>query len=129
MGCASKPVVVQKKKKYAEVSSNYCKTQSVLFEKKNLVTVAQIKSSVMVNCFKNYLRFEKEKNQVIGSCNQLSIKRNGRVSHVQVTDLRRKKLPKDFSMCLKQEFWKMSFKGLDLTRPHFIEFPLNFQTK
>ena len=130
MACASEPTVVKKSKKiYAEVSPKYCKTQSTLFEKKNLVTVAQIKSSVMVNCFKNYLRFEKNKNQVIGSCNQLSIKKSGRVSHVQVTDLRRKKLPKDFAMCVKQEFWKMNFKGLDLTRSHFIEFPLNFQTR
>ncbi len=128
--CASNKDVHKKKRtKSKKVDSSYCLSKSSKFEKKNLVTVAQIKSSVLGACFSNYLRFEKNKKQTIGTCNQLSIKKNGKVSYVQVTDIRRKNLPKDLEMCMEQEFWKMSFKGLYLSKPYYIQFPLNFTSK
>ena len=99
------------------------------FDSNNLIQVAQIKSSHLTSCFKNYLRFEINKKQTLSVCNQLVIKRNGKVSYVQVNDLYRKNLPKDFVMCVKQEFWKMNFSALDLRRSHSIRFPLVFKSK
>jgi hypothetical protein len=89
---------------------------------------AKIKSSVLANCFKNYLRFEKNKKQVISTCNQLAVRKNGKVSFVQTTNVHKKNLPKDFKMCVKQEYWKMNFEGLQLEQSHIIKFPLNFSS-
>lgn len=89
---------------------------------------AKIKSSVMANCFRNYLKFETNKKQQISTCNQLSIKKSGRVSYVQVTNANRKSLPKDFKMCLTQEYWSMDFEGLQLEGNHLIQFQLNFSS-
>ncbi|MAX65819.1 MAG: hypothetical protein QF441_00125 [Bacteriovoracaceae bacterium] len=114
--------------KRGTVKNESCYSRHQDFDGKNLVKVAQIKSSVLKNCFLNYLRFEKNKKQKIQVCNQLYVKRNGKVSFVQVTDLNKRNLPKDFKMCLKQEFWKMSFSGLDLRRSYSIQFPLNFSS-
>ena len=99
------------------------------FDGRNLITVAQIKSSDFSYCFSNYLRFEKQKESVsISSCNQISISRKGKVGYVQVTDLYKKHLPNDFKMCLEQEFWKMNFKGLGLSKSYIIRFPLTFKS-
>lgn len=112
-----------------KVSTATCKSEFDHFEGKNLVTAAQIKSSVMGNCFRNYLRFEQNKKQTIGTCNQISIRRGGKVNYVQVTNLNRKSLPKDLKMCMKQEYWKMDFSGLQLERSYIINFPLTFTSK
>lgn len=110
-----------------DVSSS-CDQEYASSERKHLVTAARIKSSTLVNCFKNYLRFEQNKKQKISVCNQLSIQKNGRVSYVQVTNSNKKNLPKDFQMCIEQEYWSMNFKGLQLEESHLIRFQLNFSS-
>jgi hypothetical protein len=111
------------------VDNQTCKSEFTHFEGRNLVTAAQIKSSILKNCFLNYLRFETNKKQTIGTCNQLSISGGGKVNYVQVTDLKRKQLPKDLIMCMKQEYWKMDFSGLQLGKSYVINFPLTFTSK
>lgn len=111
------------------VNSRTCKTEFNHFEGRNLITAAQIKSTVLKNCFLNFLKFEQNKKQTIGTCNQLSISGGGKVNYVQVTDLNRKQLPKDLIMCMKQEYWKMNFSGLQLERSYIINFPLTFKSQ
>ena len=89
---------------------------------------AKIRSSVLANCFKNYLKFETNKKQKISVCNQLSIKKNGRVSYVQVTNANKKKIPEDLRMCIVQEYRTMNFKGLQLDNAHLIQFQMNFSS-
>lgn len=126
--CANVKTISQKPTN-APRMSGVCKSEFDQFEGNNLVKVAQIKSSVMKNCFLNYLKFEKQKKQTISTCNQLSINRGGKVNYVQVTDLHKKRLPKDLQMCIKQEFWKMDFRGLQLAKSYVINFPLTFASK
>lgn len=130
-GCSSTQPVKKKKikRKFKLASGKSCISKHRNFEGKNLVTIAQIKSTDLSYCFSNYLKFEKRKNQIIQTCNQLSIGRNGKVNYVQVTDLNKKRLPNDFKMCLKQEYWSMSFKGLSLQKNYVIRFPLTFRSK
>lgn len=108
------------------IDSGHCSKLYSETEKKHLVIAAKIKSSVLANCFRNYLRFETEKKQSISVCNQLSIKKSGRVSYVQITNANKRVLPKDLKMCIEQEYWKMDFEGLQLESSHLIEFQLNF---
>ncbi len=129
ISCASSRVSEYKKSNVPSLPPGKCLTDpGNNVELKHLITGARIKSSSLAFCFKNYLRFEKEKKQLIGTCNQLSIKRSGRVSYVQVTNVNKKSLPKDFKMCLVQEYWKMSFKGLQLENSYIIKFPLQFSS-
>lgn len=128
ISCANVKTISQRPINTSKMSDN-CKSHFDQFEGNNLVKVAQIKSSIMKNCFLNYLRFEKEKKQTISTCNQLSISRRGKVNYVQVTDLHKKRLPKDLQMCIKQEFWKMDFRGLQLGKSYVINFPLTFASK
>ena len=131
LSCSSvKPVNKKNKARKAKLSNGKsCTSSHGNFEGKNLVTVAQIKSSDLGYCFANYLKFEAEKKQTIQTCNQLSISKYGKVNYVQVTDLNKKRLPNDLKMCLKQEYWKMNFKGLSLQKNYVIRFPLTFQSK
>ncbi len=112
----------------AVYEENECGFAARDVEERHLIVAAKIKSSVMANCFKNWLRFEDNKKQKISTCNQLSIRRNGSVSYVQVTEANGKQLPKDFKMCVRQEYWKMSFSGLQLDNSHVIRFPLNYSS-
>lgn len=97
-------------------------------ETRHLVSAARIKSSVLASCFKNYLKFEKEKEQYMSTCNQIVVKKYGKVSFVQITNTNKKALPKGFKMCVEQEYWKMNFRGLQLSRTHMIKFKMNFSS-
>lgn len=119
---------VKKAKQKNDFKSAFCSVEYNNVEKRHLVKAAKIKSSVLANCFKNYLRFEKNKKQTLSVCNQLYIKRSGRVSFVQVVNATRKALPKDLKMCIEQEYWAMNFKGLQLLNSHSIVFQLNFSS-
>lgn len=126
IGCAGvKPLSNVAK---TEKQKSYCVQNYKNTEKKHLVMAAKIKSSVLANCFRNYLKFEKNKKQKISVCNNLSITRSGKVNYVQVTNANRRQLPKDFKMCIEQEYWTMNFSGLQLDKSHSIIFQLNFSS-
>ena len=110
-------------------NSGFCNQTYEETEKRHLLMATKIRSSVLTNCFRNYLKFEKIKKQKISICNQLSVKKDGRVSYVQVTNVNRKVLPKDLKMCIEQEYRTRSFSGLQLESNHLIQFQLNFASK
>ena len=128
--CAGVKVLDSKKSSEASKASKaaFCKQQYSETEKRHLVMAAKIKSSVLANCFRNFLRFEENKKQSLSVCNQISVKRDGRVSYVQVTNANRRTLPKDLKMCIEQEYWRMNFSGLQLAENHLIQFQLNFSS-
>lgn len=126
--CSSVNSIQKPKKSQAGFNTSLCQTHAKSVDEKHLIIATQIKSSVMVNCFKNYLRFEKNKKQVISTCNQLAVRKRGDVSFVQVTNANKRSLPKDLKMCIEQEYWKMDFSGLQLDQSYIIKFPLNFSS-
>jgi hypothetical protein len=95
---------------------------------RHLVVAAKIKSSVIGNCLKNYLKFEQNKKQSFSMCNQLFVKTKGQVSYVQVSSSDGKPLPRDLEMCIEQEYWKMNFRGLQLDRSYQIKFKMNLSS-
>jgi len=97
-------------------------------EQKHLVMAAKIRSSVLARCYKHFLKFEEKKKQYIPTCNQLSVHHSGKVRWVQITHAQGKQLPRDLVMCMKQEFWKMKFSGLQLSQSQIISFRLNFSS-
>ncbi len=106
-----------------------CKETNVLQIEKHLVIAAKNqKQKNLVSCFKNYLKFEKNKQQKLMTCSQINIKRSGRVSFVKTISTDNRKIPKDFKWCMEQEFWRMDFAGLQLDRDYQIMFPLNFSS-
>ncbi len=129
LGSCSQVKRIPEVKRSNNPSTLACYSKHDDFDGKNLIQVAQIKSSDLTYCFKNYLRFEENKKQTLSVCNQLAINSKGKVGFVQVNDLYKKNLPRDFQMCLKQEFWKMDFSALDLTKSHSIRFPLVFKSQ
>jgi hypothetical protein len=81
------------------------------------------------NCFKNYLRFQKEKKQVLHICHSLNIKKDGKVSFSSVKEFGGKNaLSNDFKMCLEQALWAQNLKSLQLSEKVFINFPITYQS-
>ncbi len=105
-----------------------CSNNSRSIDKRHLTIVAKSKASKLVSCFKNYLRFEKNKKQKISTCNILTIRKNGNVKFAYSRGHVESRLPKPMKMCMEQEFWKMQFRGLQLGRSHTIKFPLVFNS-
>lgn len=129
VGCSHvTPLQEQKERQLNTNDPGLCKSGYQTMEEKHLITAAKIKSSVLTNCLKNFIKFEDNKKVSMTTCNQLSIHRSGKVRFVQVTSTDRRQLPKDFKMCLVQEYWKMSFSGLQLDRSYIINFPLTFNS-
>jgi hypothetical protein len=109
--------------------ASYCeRTQSESSDERSLVFAAKNKSVGIINCFRNYLRFEKNKKQLIKTCTRLNIKRSGDVSFVNVLGVSPRNVPKDLKMCLEQEYWKMKFSGLQLEKSYSLKFPLNLSS-
>jgi len=128
VSCAGVKTINNKQAHKKQTTNGFCSQEYHETEKRHLVMAAKIKSSVLANCFRNFLRFEENKKQKISVCNQISIKRSGRVSYVQVTNANKRVLPKDLKMCIEQEYWKMNFSGLQLISSHLIQFQLNFSS-
>ena len=120
MSCSSQPR--QKKE-------SGCKETKLLLEERHLVLSAKNqKQEHLVDCFRNFLKFEKNKHQKISTCNQISISRRGKVRFVQIRSEDKRALPKDLKMCLEQEFWRMDFAALQIKRDYIISFPLIFSS-
>lgn len=107
---------------------NRCQVSNLSLDEKHLLMSLEGQSKVLVNCFKNYMRFESNKDQSVFSCNRLLISKKGLVRKVDVFSFSHK-LPKDYQMCIRQEFWKMRFSGLHLSRSYKIVFPISFTSK
>lgn len=116
------------KQKTQKNYSGSCSNSRHDLEVRHLTLSARIKSSGLTYCFSNFLKFEENKKQKISSCNQLAVKKTGNVTWVQVTGLDGKRIPKDFKMCLTQEYRKMDFSGLQLKEDLVIRFPLTFSS-
>lgn len=127
VSCSSNKNKVERPTKVALDSK--CRETNVLQIEKHLVIAAKNqKQKNLVSCFKNYLKFEKNKQQKLMTCSQINIKRSGRVSFVKTISTNSDKIPKDFKWCMEQEFWRMDFAGLQLDRDYQIMFPLNFSS-
>lgn len=114
-----------------EVNKNQnslCPETNQKIEDRHIVISIKSKVSSLAHCFKNYLKFEKNKKQSFKVCNVFSIAKNGTVTYSKAFGLG-KRIPKDFKMCLEQEFWMMNFAKLQLKRPANIKFPLEFKSK
>lgn len=96
-------------------------------ENRHVIISARSQSQSLVRCFKNYLKFEKEKKQTIKVCNVLNVAKSGKVTYSKAFGLGNR-LPKDFKMCLEQEYWMMNFSKLQLEKPAYIKFPLEFKS-
>lgn len=106
-----------------------CKETNIIVRERHLVISAKSqKKENLVACFKNYLKFQDDKEQLLQTCNELVIKNSGKVSSVQVISRGNQPIPKDFKWCLEQEFWKMDFSALQLDHDYQVVFPLNFSS-
>jgi hypothetical protein len=78
-------------------------------------------------CFKNYLRFEKNKKQSFNICHNLNVAKSGKVTYTKAYGIG-KSLPKDFSMCIEQELWLLNFEKLQMKRPSYINFSYKYNS-
>lgn len=108
--------------------SSLCPETTKEMENRHVVISAKAQANVLVRCFKNYLKFEKEKKQTIKVCNVLNVAKSGKVTYSKAFGIGMR-LPKDFQMCLEQEYWMMNFVKLQLDKPAYIKFPLEFKSK
>ncbi|MAZ48301.1 MAG: hypothetical protein CME65_07040 [Halobacteriovoraceae bacterium] len=109
--------------------SQECKETNVIVRERHLVISAKSqKQDNLISCFKHYLKFQDNKEQLLQTCTELVIKSSGRVASVQTISRTDSVIPKDFKWCLEQEFWKMDFSALQLDHDYQIVFPLNFNS-
>ncbi len=108
--------------------NSICPETNQEIENRHVVMSAKSKSGSLARCFKNYLKFEENKKQSFKVCNVINVAKNGRVTYSKAFGLG-KRLPKDFKMCLEQEYWMMNFSKLQLDKPAYIKFPLEFKSK
>lgn len=108
-------------------SRTLCPETNNEMENRHVVISAKSQSHSLARCFKNYLKFEKDKKQTIKVCNVLNVAKSGKVTYSKAFGLG-KRLPKDFQMCLEQEYWMMNFSKLQLDKPAYIKFPLEFKS-
>lgn len=124
---ARKKSVIQQPKPTTTRTSE-CTNEYADSDMRFLTKSAMYRSQALQSCFKNYLQFEENKKQTIYTCNVLTVNRQGKVSYVYSRGYKGSIIPKDLKMCLEQGFWKMQFKGLQLSRGYTIKFPLSFQS-
>lgn len=108
--------------------NSLCPETNQEMENRHVIMSAKAKSAPLARCFKNYLKFEKDKKQSFKVCNVINVAKNGRVTYSKAFGIG-KRMPKDFKMCLEQEYWMMNFSKLQLDRPAYIKFPLEFKSK
>lgn len=114
--------------KHQNKQNSLCPETNKDMENRHIVISAKSKSGALVRCFKNFLKFEEIKEQSFKFCNVMNVAKNGKVTYAKAFGLG-KRLPKDFRMCLEQEYWMMDFSKLQLQRPGYIKFPLEFRSK
>ncbi len=104
-----------------------CSPNTREVQDRHLIMSAKSKSKILARCFRNYLKFEKNKKQSIKFCSNINVSKAGKVTYSKVFGIG-SKLPKDFKMCLEQEYWMMNFKGLQLEKASYIHFPFEFNS-
>lgn len=109
-------------------SNLLCPDSSNDLETRHVTISAKTQANALVKCFRNYLKFEENKKQEIRFCNVINVAKSGKVTYSKVFGIG-KRLPKDFQMCLEQEYWMMNFSKLQLDKPVFVKFPLEFKSK
>lgn len=107
--------------------NSLCPETNKEMENRHIIIAAKSKASPLARCFKNYIKFEEDKKQSFKVCNVINVAKNGKVTYSKAFGLG-KRLPKDFKMCLEQEYWMMNFSALQLQKPAYIKFPLEFKS-
>lgn len=107
-------------------TNNLCDENDNKITDRHIVMSAKSKSQALTRCFINYLKFEENKKQTFKVCNVVNVAKTGQVTYSKVFALEGR-IPKDFQMCLEQEFWMMNFSKLQLEESHYIKFPLEFR--
>lgn len=118
IGCAHKE----------EVKLHPCELSPSKTESRHLIIAAKLQASSLSACFKNYIKFEENKNQSFNVCHKFNVSKVGEVTYSKAYGINQS-LPKDFEMCLEQQIWMMNFKGLQLQEADYINFSLKYQSK
>lgn len=114
IACSSKEVPVSPK--------NFCEIESNIIDKRAILINVNSKSDQINNCFKNYLKFTKEKEYSFNGCVRLLVSKRGQTKRVNVIGPR---LPTDLKMCIEQELWTFNFANLYLSQEVKLQFPIN----
>lgn len=130
LGCSSpKKKAVKEPRDFSdEQKFADCNSQNRSIDQRHLAIAAKNKSRVFGSCFNNFIKFEKNKNQILFTCNLLTINPDGGIKYVYSRGQFGTDLPKDLRMCLEQEMWKMDFSGLQLNQTLTVQFPVEFNS-
>lgn len=105
-----------------------CPETSKEMENRHVIISAKSQTGPLGRCFRDFLKFEENKKQSFKVCSAINVNKSGRVTYTKVFGLD-KRIPKDFQMCLEQEYWMMNFSKLQLDKPAYVKFPLEFKSK
>ena len=105
-----------------------CPDTSGKMESRHVIISAKSQTGPLGRCFRDFLKFEENKKQSFKVCSVINVNKAGKVTYSKVFGLD-KRIPKDFQMCLEQEYWMMSFVKLQLRAPAYVKFPLEFKSK
>ncbi|MCT4643256.1 MAG: hypothetical protein N4A33_13275 [Bacteriovoracaceae bacterium] len=101
-----------------------CKTFSDRVDQRAILMNLSSRSKDFLNCYKNFLKFEKDKSKNLKACVNLSVTKMGRVKGVTIK--RQKGFPTSLKMCIEQQLWSYNFKSLILSQSTWIQFPIEF---
>ena len=111
-----------------EKINSACKISDEDISQRHITLSVKTQQSVLTRCFKNYLKFQENKKQTLNFCNVIHVSQNGKVSYSKVFGIG-SNVPNDFKMCLEQEYWMMNFSKLQLQKPTYVKFPLEFRAE
>jgi dihydroorotase-like cyclic amidohydrolase len=94
-------------------------------EKKSLENAFKIQALSLVNCYKNFLKFEKEKKEK-KVCVLMAVNRQGKTIYAKASN-EAESIPKPLKMCIEQQLWKMNFAHVSLKRSVSLKKLINFQ--
>jgi len=109
-------------------SIHQCELTPSKTEQRHLSISARLHAGQFAKCFKNYLKFEENKNQSFNVCHKINTDKNGKVIYSKAYGIGAQ-IPKDFEMCLEQQLRMLDFKNLYLSEPEEVNFSLKYQTK
>lgn len=109
-------------------SIHQCELTPSKTEQRHLSISAKLHAGEFARCFKNYLKFEENKNQSFNVCHKINTDKNGKVIYSKVYGIGGQ-IPKDFEMCLEQQLRMLDFQNLYLNQPEEVSFSLKYQTK
>lgn len=109
-------------------SKQPCSLKDNKIQDRHVVMSAKSHTKSLSRCFKHYMKFETEKKQSFNVCSVLNVAKSGKVTYSKVYGIG-KRIPKDFKMCLEQEYWMMNFSKLQLETQAYIQFSLQFKSE